>query len=273
MKPADEGTRRIVVTGMGMVTPLACGVGPTWKKLIDGQSGIRTVTGFDASDLASKVAGQVPRGEGDGLFNPDDWVEPKDQRKMDHFIVFAMAAAIEAVRDSGWEPEDEAARERTGVIIGSGIGGLPGICAGAITLYEKGPRRLSPFFIPSCLINLASGNVSIRFGFKGPNHSVVTACSTGAHAIGDAARLIRYGDADVMIAGGAEGAVCRVGAGGSGGGEVTGGGRRVRPERPCGAPSVRRADASHSLACRRSCRAGTPRAPLEGGSRRPACRR
>jgi 3-oxoacyl-[acyl-carrier-protein] synthase II len=214
MKPTGERTRRVVVTGMGMVTPLASGVGPTWQRLIDGKSGIRAVTSFDVSDLASKVAGQVPRGEGEGLFNPGDWVDPKDQRKMDDFILYAMAASIEAVRDAGWEPTDEKARERTGVMIGSGIGGLPGICNGAITLHEKGPRRLSPFFIPSCLINLASGNVSIRFGFKGPNHSVVTACSTGAHAIGDAARLIRYGDADVMVAGGSEGAVCRVGIAG-----------------------------------------------------------
>ena len=206
--------RRIVVTGIGMVTPLACGVKPSWEKLIAGQSGIRAITAFDVSDLASKVAGMVPKGQGDGLFNADDWVEPKDQRKMDEFIVYAMAAAIEAVHDSGWMPEDEESRDRTGVMIGSGIGGLPGIYEGSITLKEKGPRRISPFFIPSCLINLAAGHVSIRFGFTGPNHAVVTACSTGAHAIGDAARLITHGDADVMVAGGTEAAVCRIGIAG-----------------------------------------------------------
>ncbi len=206
--------RRVVVTGMGMVTPLACGVKASWEKLIADRSGIRAITAFDVSDLASKVAGMVPKGKGDGLFDADDWVEPKDQRKMGEFIVYAMAAAIEAVRDSGWMPEDEESRDRTGVMIGSGIGGLPGICEGAITLKEKGPRRISPFFIPSCLINLASGHVSIRFGFTGPNHAVVTACSTGAHAIGDATRLIVHNDADVMVAGGTEAAVCRLGIAG-----------------------------------------------------------
>ncbi len=206
--------RRVVVTGMGMVTPLACGVKTSWEKLIAGQSGIRAITAFDVSDLASKVAGMVPKGQGDGLFNADDWVEPKDQRKMGEFIVYAMAAAIEAVRDSGWMPEDEESRDRTGVMIGSGIGGLPGIYEGSITLKEKGPRRISPFFIPACLINLASGHVSIRFGFTGPNHAVVTACSTGAHAIGDATRLIVHSDADVMVAGGTEAAVCRIGIAG-----------------------------------------------------------
>ena len=206
--------RRVVVTGIGMVTPLACGVKLSWEKLIAGQSGIRAITAFDVSDLASKVAGMVPKGQGDGLFSADDWVEPKDQRKMGEFIVYAMGAAIEAVHDSGWMPEDEESRDRTGVMIGSGIGGLPGIYEGSITLKEKGPRRISPFFIPSCLINLASGHVSIRFGFTGPNHAVVTACSTGAHAIGDAARLITHGDADVMVAGGTEAAVCRIGIAG-----------------------------------------------------------
>ncbi|HLF58550.1 MAG TPA: beta-ketoacyl-ACP synthase II [Alphaproteobacteria bacterium] len=206
--------RRVVVTGIGMVTPLACGVKASWEKLIAGESGIRAITAFDVSDLASKIAGMIPRGKGDGLFDPNDWVEPKDQRKMDEFIVFAMAAAIEAVHDSGWMPQDEESRDRTGVMIGSGIGGLPGICEGAITLKEKGPRRISPFFIPSCLINLASGHVSIRFGFSGPNHAVVTACSTGAHAIGDATRLIQHGDTDVMVAGGTEAAICRLGIAG-----------------------------------------------------------
>jgi 3-oxoacyl-[acyl-carrier-protein] synthase II len=198
-----------------MMTPLACGVKLSWERLTDARSGIRPITSFDVSDIASKIAGQLPRGDGgDGLFNPDDWVEPKEQRKMDDFIVFAMAAAVEAVSDAGWTPQDEHSRERTGVMIGSGIGGLPGIADGAITLRDKGPRRLSPFFIPSCLINLASGHVSIRYGFTGPNHAVVTACSTGAHAIGDAARLIQFGDADVMVAGGTEAAVCRLGVAG-----------------------------------------------------------
>lgn len=223
--------RRVVVTGMGMVTPLACGVGPSWKKLIAGESGIRGTTGFDVSDLSSRVAGQVPRGDGEGLFNPNHWVEPKDQRKMDDFIVFAMAAAIEAVRDSGWMPQDEDSRERTGVMIGSGIGGLPGICEGAITLVEKGPRRISPFFIPACLINLASGHVSIRYGFTGPNHAVVTACSTGAHALGDATRLIQHGDADVMVAGGTEAAVCRMGVAGFAAARALSTGFNDRPEK------------------------------------------
>ena len=206
--------RRVVVTGIGAVTPLAAGASLSWKRLIAGESGIRGITSFDVSDLASKVAGQVPRGEGEGLFNADDAVPPKDQRKMDEFIILAMAAAIEAVTDSGWEPQDEEQRERTGVMIGSGIGGLQGIYETSITLKERGPRRVSPFFIPACLINLASGHVSIRFGFKGPNHAVVTACSTGAHAIGDASRLIQHGDADVMVAGGTEAAVCRIGVAG-----------------------------------------------------------
>jgi len=206
--------RRVVVTGLGLVTPLGVGHKLNWERLVAGESGIRSITGFDASDLASKVAGQVPRGEGDGLFNPDAFVPPKDQRKMDDFIIFAIAAAHEAIKDSGWEPQTEEERELTGVMVGSGIGGLPGIAEGAITLHEKGPRRISPFFIPACLINLASGHISIQHGFKGPNHAVVTACSTGAHAIGDAARLIMWGDADVMVAGGTEGAVSRLGVGG-----------------------------------------------------------
>ena len=207
--------RRVVVTGMGMVTPLGSGVKPNWDRLIAGQSGIRGIQSFDVSDLPAKVAGQVPRGETtSGLFNADDYVAPKDQRKNDAFIVFAIAAAVQAVEDSGWKPEAEADRERTGVMIGSGIGGLQVIYDASITLKEKGPRRVSPFFIPSSLINLASGQVSIRYGFKGPNHAVVTACSTGAHAIGDAARLIQYEDADVMVAGGAEAAVCRLGIAG-----------------------------------------------------------
>jgi 3-oxoacyl-[acyl-carrier-protein] synthase II len=207
--------RRVVVTGLGLVTPLGVGVEDNWRRLIAGESGIRAIQGFDVSDLPSKIAGQVPRGETSaGLFNADDWVAPKDQRKIDTFILYALAAAVQAVEDSGWKPQDEEGQERTGVMIGSGIGGLPGITDGAITLHEKGPRRISPFFIPSSLINLASGHVSIRYGFKGPNHSVVTACATGAHALGDAARIIALDDADVMVAGGAESAMNRLGIAG-----------------------------------------------------------
>jgi 3-oxoacyl-[acyl-carrier-protein] synthase II len=207
--------RRVVVTGIGLVTPLGVGADHVWKRLVAGRSGIGAIQKFDVSDLPSKIAGQVPRGEtASGDFNADDWVPPKEQRKMDEFIVFALAAAQQAVKDSGWEPEDEEGRERTGVMIGSGIGGLPGITEGAVTLHERGPRRISPFFIPANLINLASGHVSIQHHFKGPNHAVVTACSTGAHAIGDAARLIQWEDADVMVAGGAEAAICRIGVAG-----------------------------------------------------------
>jgi 3-oxoacyl-[acyl-carrier-protein] synthase II len=198
-----------------MVTPLACGVEATWRRLLESQSGIRAIQNFDVSDLPAKIAAQVPRGEtSSGLFNADEWVPPKEQRKMDEFIVYALAAATQAVEDSGWKPQDAENRERTGVLIGSGIGGLPGIMEGAITLHERGPRRISPFFIPSNLINLASGHTSIKYGFSGPNHAVVTACSTGAHAIGDAARMIIWDDADVMVAGGAEAAVCRLGIAG-----------------------------------------------------------
>jgi 3-oxoacyl-[acyl-carrier-protein] synthase II len=207
--------RRVVVTGIGLVTPLGSGAKPTWERLIAGESGIRGIQSFDVSDLPAKVAAQVPRGDAaSGMFNADDYVAPKDQRKMDDFIVFAMGAASQAVEDSGWKPTADADRERTGVMIGSGIGGLQTIAETAITLKEKGPRRVSPFFIPSALINLASGHVSIKYGFKGPNHSAVTACSTGAHAIGDATRLIQLDDADVMIAGGAEAAICRLGVAG-----------------------------------------------------------
>jgi 3-oxoacyl-[acyl-carrier-protein] synthase II len=207
--------RRVVVTGMGLVTPLGIGLERNWSKLTAGESGIRAIQSFDVSDLPAKIAAQVPRGDtAVGLFNADDWVPPKDQRKMDGFIIFALAAAAQAVVDAGWLPHGEEARERTGVIIGSGIGGLPGITEGALTLHERGPRRLSPFFIPANLINLASGHVSIRYGFTGPNHAVVTACSSGAHAIGDAARMIMLDDADVMVCGGTEAAVCRLGLAG-----------------------------------------------------------
>ena len=207
--------RRVVITGLGMVSPLASGVEETWSRLVAGQSGAGKITRFDASHLASHIACEVPLGDGsDGTFNADDWMSGKEQRKVDTFILYAMAAAEQAVRDADWMPEDEAERERTGVIIGSGIGGLQSIAETTLTLKEKGPRRVSPFFIPGALINLCSGQVSIRYGFKGPNHSVVTACSTGAHAIGDGARLIRYGDADVMIAGGSEAAICEIGIAG-----------------------------------------------------------
>ena len=207
--------RRVVVTGLGLVTPLASGVEETWKRLLEGQSGAGTITRFDPVNVVTKYACEVPRGDGtDGTFNPDDWMEPKDQRKVDDFIIYGMAAAVQAVRDSGWEPEDEEGRERTGVMIGSGIGGLSTIAETAVLIKEKGAKRVSPFFIPGSLINLVSGQVSIRFGFKGPNHAVVTACSTGAHAIGDAARLIAFGDADVMVAGGAESPISEIGIAG-----------------------------------------------------------
>ncbi|WP_026872738.1 beta-ketoacyl-ACP synthase II [Inquilinus limosus] len=206
--------RRVVITGMGMVTPLGAGVKTNWDRLIAGQSGIGAITTFDVSDLPARIAGLVPRGTGPGDFDVDSAVPPKDQRKNDVFIHYAIAAANEAIGDSGWQPPSDEARDRTGVMIGSGIGGLQWIAEGSLTLEEKGPRRISPFFIPAALINLASGQVSIQHGFRGPNHAVVTACSTGAHAIGDAARLIMWDDADVMVAGGAEAAVCRLGLAG-----------------------------------------------------------
>lgn len=207
--------RRVVVTGLGMVTPLGFGHRHNWERLLRAESGIGSIQSFDVSDLACKIAGQIPKGDtSEGRFNVTDFVSTKDQRKMDEFIVFAIAAAKEALDDAGWHPTDEDELERTGVMIGSGIGGLPGIYEGSVTLHGKGPRRLSPFFIPASLINLASGHVSILHGFKGPNHAVVTACSTGAHAIGDAGRLIALEDADIMVAGGAEGAVSRLGIAG-----------------------------------------------------------
>jgi 3-oxoacyl-[acyl-carrier-protein] synthase II len=207
--------RRVVVTGLGMVSPLACGVEETWSRLLAGKSAAGTIKRFDASHLVTDYACEIPIGDGtDGTFNRDDWMAPKESRKVDDFILYGMTAAVQAVRDAGWEPEDEEDRLRTGVMIGSGIGGLSTIADTAILLKEKGPRRISPFFIPGSLINLISGQVSIRFGFKGPNHSVVTACSTGAHAIGDAARLIMFGDADVMVAGGAEAPICEIGVAG-----------------------------------------------------------
>ncbi|HRW17068.1 MAG: beta-ketoacyl-ACP synthase II [Rhodobacteraceae bacterium] len=207
--------RRVVITGLGLVTPLACGVEESWSRLIAGRSGAGRITRFDASHLACSIACEVPLGDGsNGTFNPDDWMAPKESRKVDRFILYAMAAAEQAVRDADWMPQDEADRLRTGVIIGSGIGGLSTIAETTLVLRDKGPRRVSPFFIPASLINLCSGQVSIRYGFKGPNHSVVTACSTGAHAIGDGARMIQHGDAEVMIAGGAEAAICELGIAG-----------------------------------------------------------
>lgn len=207
--------RRVVVTGLGLVTPLASGVEETWSRLLDGQSGAGTISKFDASHLATTYACEVPYGDGtDGTFNPDAFMDKKEQRKVDEFIMFGIAAAAQAVADAGWMPEDEDSRLRTGVMIGSGIGGLNAIAETAYLIRDKGPRRVSPFFIPGALINLISGNVSIKYGFKGPNHAVVTACSTGAHAIGDAARLIKYGDADVMVAGGAEAAISEIGIAG-----------------------------------------------------------
>ncbi len=198
-----------------MVTPLACGVEETWKRLLAGESGAGTITRFDANHLLTDYACEIPVGDGtDGTFNPDDTMAAKDRRKVDDFILYGMAAADQAVKDAGWTPEDEESRLRTGVMIGSGIGGLQSIADTAIVLKERGPRRVSPFFIPGALINLVSGQVSIRYGFKGPNHAVVTACSTGAHAIGDAARLIMLDDADVMIAGGTESPICEIGIAG-----------------------------------------------------------
>ena len=203
--------RRVVVTGMGMLTPLGCGVEPTWSRLVKGESGAKKVDRFEVSDLACKIACMIPRGDGSaGTYNPDQWMEPKEQRKVDDFIVFAMCAATQALNDAGWKPKTPEEQNTTGVLIGSGIGGIEGIADTAITLHERGPRRVSPFFIPGRIINLASGYVSIEHGLKGPNSAVVTACSTGAHAIGDAGRLVALGDADVMVAGGAESPVNRM---------------------------------------------------------------
>ena len=207
--------KRVVVTGLGLVSPLGCGVDATWERLVAGRSGIGAIQSFDVADLPAKIAAQVPRGEtAEGYFNADDWVSPKDQRRMDTFIVYALAATEQAVTDADWKPMDEEERRRTGVLIGSGIGGLPEIARGSALMERGQTRKLSPFFIPAALINLASGHVSIKYGFKGPNHAVVTACATGAHALGDAARMIMWDDADVMIAGGTEAAVCRLGIAG-----------------------------------------------------------
>ena len=207
--------RRVVVTGLGLLSPLANGYEESWSRLLAGRSGAVKVTTFEVSDLPCQIANVIPRGDGsDATFNPDAVLEPKDQRKISDFILYAIAAADEAIADSGWAPKTEDERCRTGVMIGSGIGGIESIAQNALTLQERGPRRISPFFIPGAIINLASGQVSIRHGFKGPNHAVVTACSTGAHAIGDATRLIRSGDADVMVAGGTESPISEIGIAG-----------------------------------------------------------
>ena len=203
--------RRVVVTGMGIVSPLGCGIEPTWANILASKSGAKRIDDFQVDDIACQIAHRIPLGDyADGKFNPDEWMDVKDQRKVDPFIIYAMAAATQAIEDAGVEPRTEEEKHRIGTLIGSGIGGIGGIYETSIILHEKGPRRVSPFFIPGRIINMASGNVSIRFGLKGPNHSVVTACSTGAHAIGDAARLIMLGDADVMVAGGAESPVNRI---------------------------------------------------------------
>ena len=206
--------RRVVVTGLGMVSPLGRGVEYNWKSILDGKSGIRKIEGVDLKDIPVEIAGQVPFGEGENDFNPDTVMAPKDQKKVDKFILYGLAAGSDAVEDSGYVPQTEEEMERAGVLIGSGIGGLQTIEAGSVLVKEQGPRRLSPFFIPSALINLISGQVSIKYNFKGPNHAVVTACATGTHAIGDAARIIKNNEADVMIAGGAEAAICPIGIAG-----------------------------------------------------------
>jgi len=203
--------RRVVVTGLGLVTPLGCGVEATWARLLEGQSGARRVTEFEVADISCQIASFIPKGPAsEGKFDANEWMEPKESRKVDDFIVYAVAAADQAIKDSGYEAKTRDSQERTGVLIGSGIGGLNGIAETSLLLKEKGPRRVSPFFIPGRLINLASGHVSIKHQFRGPNHAVVTACSTGAHAIGDAGRIIALGDADVMVAGGAESPICRI---------------------------------------------------------------
>ena len=206
--------RRVVVTGLGMVTPLGVGVDHNWSQIIAGETGIRRITGFEVDDLACQIAGQVPGADQPGGLDMDAFIEPREQRKQDRFIQLGIVAAQLAVEDSGWKPEDRESQNRTGVMIGSGIGGLETIVQTDQLMNERGPRRITPFFIPSALINLVSGHVSIKYGFRGPNHAVVTACSTGAHAIGDAARMVALDDADVMVAGGAEAAVCRIGMAG-----------------------------------------------------------
>ena len=222
--------RRVVITGMGMVSPLGVGVDHNWDAITAGKSGIKKIEHFEVSDITSQIAGIIPRGEAAGEYNPDVFMEPKEQRKVDEFIVYGMAAAQEAIEDSGWAPTEEEDLNRTGVLIGSGIGGLDEIYKTSTLMNERGPRRISPFFVPAALINLTGGHVSIKYGFRGPNHSVVTACATGTHAIGDAARLIAFDDADVMVAGGAEGAVCRLGVAGFAAARALSTGYNDRPE-------------------------------------------
>ncbi|MBS0513271.1 MAG: beta-ketoacyl-ACP synthase II [Proteobacteria bacterium] len=213
--PSPRALRRVVVTGMGLVTPLGVGVEHNWSRLLAGASGIRAITRFDASALPSRIAGLVPEGAlAEAGFCASDWVAPKDQRKMDRYAMYALAAAAQALEDAGWSPQAQHEKERTGVLIGSGIGGLPAIADGAVTLHEQGVRRISPFFIPSTLVNLAAGHVAIRHGLQGPTHAVATACASGAHAIGDAARMVMLGDAEVMVAGGTEAAVSPLGIAG-----------------------------------------------------------
>lgn len=203
--------KRVVITGMGLVTPLGVGLENVWKQLLAGKSGIRAITSFDVSDLPTKIAGQVPHGKGEGELDLEQYFDIQERRRLEPFLHYAIVAAVEAIKHAGWEkPPTEEEGDRTGVLIGSGIGGLERIAENALILHEKGPRRISPFFIPMSLINETSGLVSMRYGFRGPCHSVVTACATGANAIGDAARLIQYGDADVMVAGGAESATGRL---------------------------------------------------------------
>ncbi|NQV98150.1 MAG: beta-ketoacyl-ACP synthase II, partial [Rhodospirillales bacterium] len=224
--------RRVVITGLGIVNSLGVGIKTNWDNILAGKSGIRAVTSFDVSDLPAKIAGQVPLGEtADGAFNADDWVTSKDRRRMDDFIVYGLCAAEQAIADSGWIADSEEKQCRTGVSIGSGIGGLNEIAKTAIAVHEGNVRKVSPFFIPASLINLVSGHVSIKHGFKGPNHSVVTACSTGAHSIGDASRIIMWDDADVMIAGGAEAAICRLGMAGFARANALSSGFNDEPER------------------------------------------
>lgn len=223
--------RRVVVTGLGMVTPLGVGVDHNWSQIIAGKTGINRITGFDVEDLACQIAGQVPAADAPGGLDLDSFIEPREQRRMDRFIQLGVVAAQLAVEDSGWKPEDRESQNRTGVMIGSGIGGLETIVQTDQLMNDRGPRKISPFFIPSALINLVSGHVSIKYGFRGPNHAVVTACSTGAHAIGDAARMVALDDADVMVAGGAEAAVCRIGMAGFAAARALSTGYNEMPER------------------------------------------
>ena len=244
--------RRVVVTGMGMVTPLGCGVDTTWSNILDGKSGAARISDFEVNDLAAQIACQLPRGSGaEGKYNPDEWMEPKESRKVDEFIVYAMAAASQALDDADWHPTAHEDQIASGVLIGSGIGGLQGIEEASLTLRDRGPRRISPFFIPGRLINLASGQVSIRHGLKGPNHSVVTACSTGAHAIGDAGRLIALGDADVMLAGGAESPVGRLAIAGFAACRALSTGFNDRPEAASRTVRSRPRRVRHRRGCRR----------------------